>query len=504
MAHRECSGPMAATALFEAIRKPDQRLLAAVVRAMLLSAAVWCTLVPTSAQGEDATVPLGQRNDLLEPGRFLQIPGPNPILLPGEEGAWDDGVIEAADAFKDRGSYYFYYHATGGGKGYRLGVAAATHPLGPFRKHGDKPVLELGPKGSWEDRHVACAMVLKEGIDKYWMWYSGIGESEELSKWSIGLATAADPLGPWTKHPNNPVLEDFGYVGGVVKVRGKYHLYTAYPINSTGPDYSPMSLAVADFPAGPWTRWPGNPVLREGEWGEWDDGGFSEAEVLYSGGAFHMFYGGAKLFPERIRSRESIGYAYSLDGHHFVKYGRNPVARREANPNGAAFSEVHAIFESPFIYLYHTLRYQEPPSPGEEKKFPAVEHLGVQVLVTSTPFRLDVPVLSREALGPKMTTSPADSPPVCLAGVGKVALTAECVYRQKATGRVRVHVRSSYDGTAYDTADLHVFDVDLTPGKLARQTFELDTAARFVKVLVENLDPSESVSSVKITATLAG
>jgi len=76
-------------------------------------------------------------------------------------------------------------------------------------------------------------MILKEGIDKYWMWYSGIGKSEEHSKWSIGLATASHPLGPWQKHENNPILKDFGYVGGV----------------------------------------------------------------------FHMFYGGAKLFAERIRSR---------------------------------------------------------------------------------------------------------------------------------------------------------------------------------------------------------
>ncbi len=69
-----------------------------------------------------------KRNDLVENGLFIQIPGPNPIITPGAEGAWDDGVTEAADAFKDVDTYYFYYHATGAGKGYRLGVASSTHP----------------------------------------------------------------------------------------------------------------------------------------------------------------------------------------------------------------------------------------------------------------------------------------------------------------------------------------------------------------------------------------
>ena len=83
-------------------------------------------------------------NALLESRRFIQIPGPNPIIKPGPDGAWDDGVAEASDAFKDVDTYYFYYHATGAGKGYRLGVASSNHPLGPFKKHGDKPILDLG------------------------------------------------------------------------------------------------------------------------------------------------------------------------------------------------------------------------------------------------------------------------------------------------------------------------------------------------------------------------
>jgi hypothetical protein len=460
--------------------------------------------IPAGVHAADAPADPGRHNDLLRAARFIQIPGPNPILVPGDEGAWDGGVIEAADALKDLGTYYFYYHGTGSGKGYRLGVATASHPLGPFRKHGDNPVLDLGSKGSWDDRHVACAMILKEGIDRYLMWYSGHGASPKHRGWSIGLATARSPVGPWKKHPDNPIIKNFGYVGGVVKVKGKYYLYTAHPIGSTGPDYSPMALATAEHPSGPWTRWPKNPVLRQGEWGEWDDGGYSEGEVLYFGGVFHMFYGGAKLFPERIRTRECIGYAYSTDGTNFIKYGRNPVATRMANPNAAAFAEVHAIYEAPLVYLYHTLRYKQPRTAADRARFPGVENLGVQVLATATPFRLDMPVLSRKTLRPKTTTSLLDSPPVCLDAVSRVALTVECTHSKKATSGIRIRVRSSYDGIHYDSTDLCRFDERARPGWSWQKTFELDTGVRCIKVLVENTDPSEAVSDLKVTATLGG
>ena len=381
-------------------------------------------------------------------------------------------------------------------------MAVATHPLGPFARHGDKPVLDLGPPGSWDDQNVACAMILKEAANKFYMWYSGYGHKDPHRKWSIGLAVASNPLGPWKKHENNPILEDFGYVGGVVKVKGIYLLYTEHPIGSTGPDYGPMSLATADAPTGPWNIHPQNPVLRQGEWGEWDDGGFSEAEVLYAGGVFHMFYGGAKLYRPRILTRESIGYAYSFDGRRFTKYGRNPVAAREAQPNAAAFAEVHAIFEPPFVYLYHTLRYKKPWRPEQMDRFPSVEDIGVQVLAVQRPFSLSMPVLSRKTLAAKTTTPLIDSPPICLSNVTRVSLTAACRYRPEAAKGIRLHLRSSPDGLDYDTADFCTLDNAFTPGRLCRKTFPLDAKVRFLKVTVENLDESESVSDIEVTATL--
>jgi hypothetical protein len=452
---------------------------------------------PARAEGGFADAAI--RQQLVESRTFIQIPGPNPVLTPGPKGSWDDGVIESSDAFKDIGTYYFYYHGAGQGQGYRLGVASSDHPLGPFKKHGDKPILEVGPKGSWESIHVACALVRREGPDKYCMWYSGMKPGEHAGIWGIGLATASHPLGPWTKYEGNPVIDHFGYLGGVVKVDGKYMMYTAHPISWDGyhNDYSPLAVAVADRPEGPWKKYEKNPLMVKGADGEWGDGGISEAEVLYENGMFHMFYGATPRYGPRT---EHVGYAYSFDGYKFFKHGFNPIVSREAAPNAAAFAEIHAIIERPFIYLYHTLRYKQK----DNLDHPWIEDLGVQVLATQRPFSLNMPVIHRETLAPGETTSLDAASPVALGHVTRASLTAECRFAAGAKEPLTLHVRSSYDGVTYDTDDLVFLMLDVQPGKKVVRTIGIKPNVRFIKVFLENLDKNQSVSNVVVTASLNG
>ena len=174
------------------------------------------------------------------------------------------------------------------------------------------------------------------------------------------------------------------------------------------------------------------------------------------------------------------------------------MAVRNANPNAAAFAEVHAIIEPPFIYIYHTLRYTHK----DNDDYPWIEDLGVQVLATQTPFSIDMSVLDLPTLAPQTTTALEDSPPICLSHINRFALTAECSYSSNAKKPIRIHVRASYDGVKYDTADLYTLVSVLQPGQKARRTFPLESKVRFVKVLVENADASESVSELRITAHL--
>ncbi|GAG32439.1 unnamed protein product, partial [marine sediment metagenome] len=147
---------------------------------------------------------------------FIQIPGPNPIVVSGGEGEWDENCIEAGDIFKDyterKEVYYLYYHGVADDKsrwpgGYRVGVATATHPLGPFSKAPQNPLLDLGAEGSWDDRSVACPTIMKIGPDQYIMWYSGVGTGAGPRRWTVGIATASHPLGPWEKREGNPIID---------------------------------------------------------------------------------------------------------------------------------------------------------------------------------------------------------------------------------------------------------------------------------------------------------
>ncbi len=115
-----------------------------------------------------------------------------------------------------------------------------------------------------------------------------------------------------------------------------------------------------------------------------------------------------------------------------------------------------------------------------------------------------MPALYLETLAAATTTALESAVPICLSNITQLSLTAECVYGEKAKKPIRVHVRASYDGLKYDTADLYTLDNDLRPGQLARRTFQLESKVRFIKVMVENPNENEDVSEVKIIATLGG
>jgi hypothetical protein len=438
---------------------------------------------------------------------FIHILGPSPAIVPSaEESAVDSSILESCDVLKNVGTYYWYYHAKSKDqkrwpRGYRICVATASAPLGPWKKYENNPILDHGPEGSWDDRSVDGAVILKPGawdmknrIEQYYMWYAASGPTGR----HIGLATAASPLGPWKKYEKNPVVKDFGYLGGVVRANGKFYMFVQHPVGKT--DQGPFRVATADRPEGPWTKYEGNPVMTPGDWGAWDDGGYSEARVRYHEGVFHWFYGGTKT-----PKLESIGYAYSYDGLHWSKYGANPVVALTRVPDASGLAEVHAYFEGPYIYLFHTLRYHtgEGTSRGL-KSFPKyeTEDLGIQVLTIDPRFKIAMPVLSLDSLDPRQTNRVQDCLPIGLEAAASLALSVECAYDAAAQAGLQVHVRGSEDGVHYDTEDLYTFEIAVHAGRSVKKTVELSPKVRFAKVIVENRDETRSARSVRVSATI--
>ncbi|MFC1739714.1 hypothetical protein ACFL1G_11820 [Planctomycetota bacterium] len=431
---------------------------------------------------------------------FTHVLGPSPALVPDKEySSWEGWRFECGDVLKDHDTYYWYYHGQSHDKQrwprrFRMGVATAPSPLGPWKKYENNPIMDQGPEGAWDNPSVDCASIIKEGAydiqggtETYYMWYGNGGEH-------IGLATASNPLGPWKKYENNPVVKDFGYLGGVVRIDGKFYMFVQYPVSDVT-DQGPFRVAVADKPQGPWEKYEHNPIMTPGDWGSWDDGGFSEARVRFHEGIFHCFYGGTKT--EKL---ESIGYAYSFDGYNWIKYEANPVIPLYKIPDAAAFAEVHALFEGPFVYLYHTLRNHSKIRYPEN--YWETEYLAIQVLTINPHFKIAMPVLMIDSLGPKKSSVIDTCLPMSLDSASSLALETECTYDTNAKAGLRLHVRASSDGKKYNNVDLYAFDIDLMPGQTVNKTVELTPKAKFIKVIVENLDDFHDATSVKVTATL--
>ncbi len=332
----------------------------------------------SAANEQHANAPLLKRGNFV----YRQDLSLNPALTPESGDDWDDAFIESGDIVKVGDTYYWYYH--GHKDTYQIGVATAKDPTGAWTKYSGNPVLVVGPE-EYDDGYIACAAFYEED-GKYYLFYSSAGISGHNN--AIGVATASHPLGPWTKSPKNPILGDTTglgfaagmiYMCGVVKVDGKYYLYVT-DADDTQLDYGPMYLFTSSSIYGPWTRHP-EPVLSPGEKGEWDEGAFSEAEVVYYNGLFHTFYGGGNLEDSRANVKESIGYAYSYDGIHFTKYQDNPVIHRldvRDDHRVSALAEVHFQIDLPFIYIVATERWEE--NWGGRTSCPWCEDLAIQVL----------------------------------------------------------------------------------------------------------------------------
>jgi len=92
--------------------------------------------------------------------------------------------------------------------------------------------------------------------------------------------------------------------------------------------------------------------------------------------------------------------------------------------------------------------------------------------------------------------------PIGLEAASTLAIATECTYDSDAKAGLRLHVRASDDGVHCDTDDLYTFDIPLRAGQTVRKTVVLNAEMKFAKVVVENLDRSNTAKNVTVTATV--
>ena len=124
-----------------------------------------------------------------------------PILAPDAR-TWEaDAIAANGSALADDSAILYYYQA---GQPVRIGMARSAN--GHQWQKQAAPVLEPGPRGSWDERGVADPYAIHIGRD-YYMFYLGMDRS---SRQSLGVAMSTDGV-TWYKLRSNPILEPGDY-----------------------------------------------------------------------------------------------------------------------------------------------------------------------------------------------------------------------------------------------------------------------------------------------------
>jgi len=112
-------------------------------------------------------------------------------------------------------------------------------------------------------------------------------------------------------------------------------------------------------------------------------------------------------------------------------------------------------------------------------------------------------ILDEASIAAAATTVLADCDAIDLSnGLGRLTLTIEATYDPAAALGIKVHLRTSYDNTDYDTEDWDSWSANFAAGTSIRQTKHYDTSPMYLKVLIENLDGAQPVTDVKVISVV--
>ncbi|MBU3028422.1 family 43 glycosylhydrolase [Zobellia galactanivorans] len=117
--------------------------------------------------------------------------------------------VTTTDILEWKGKYYLYYQGFMEASGKRgddcpVAVSYADSPDGPWTPY-NKVVIPNGGEGEWDQYSIHDPYPLVHNGKIYIYYKSDFGEKPDKVRMQ-GLAIADDPLGPFTKHPLNPLI----------------------------------------------------------------------------------------------------------------------------------------------------------------------------------------------------------------------------------------------------------------------------------------------------------
>ncbi len=245
----------------------------------------------------------------------------NPVFGHSASG-WDSystetvSILKRPDAPPER-RYMMWYAGAESDEMYDIGFAYSPDGY-QWTRFENNPVILKGDSSSW--KHVIegpCVIAVEDTLK---MWFAGVdsiasGQPTDF-RGSIGYAWSLDGEA-WNEYPDNPVMMggeygsyDYALTGDphVIYINGIYHMWYASRETWSDPQHQ---VGYASSPDGiTWSRHT-EPVLTAGAPGAWDVCIASFPGILYTGGAFHMWYTGLSEWPLPLPDPYfyEIGYA---------------------------------------------------------------------------------------------------------------------------------------------------------------------------------------------------
>jgi predicted GH43/DUF377 family glycosyl hydrolase len=218
------------------------------------------------------------------------------VLSPDPD-TWEGAYIAAnGSALEDGLSLFYWFQA--GGRTPRIGLALNW-------KKRAAPVLELGPRGAWDERGVGDPYVIKEGV---WFYMFFLGQ-DRARRQRLGMARSRDGIN-WQKLVSNPILElgadgsfDENGLGepAVWKSNGSWWMiYTGRDRR----EYRRLGLARSQDGVR-WERLPA-PVISGEQ--EWNDKVICDPSVMVDGDVVRVWFGGGNVARPDENVNGQIGY----------------------------------------------------------------------------------------------------------------------------------------------------------------------------------------------------
>lgn len=133
-------------------------------------------------------------------------------------GYWDATTCHNPLIKKVDDKYCLFYMGNANGKTNtkRIGLATSDSLYGPW-KRPDKPLLEAGPEGAWDDHCTTNPAFIKHPNGQYWLYYKSWNTKDYETQTGpirgnrmYGLAIAESLEGPYVKYKGNPVVDFSG------------------------------------------------------------------------------------------------------------------------------------------------------------------------------------------------------------------------------------------------------------------------------------------------------